>query len=301
MKDRYIYYAFFIIFLFMASAIFQAFGGIIGETDDRVDFLELTDELHIKVARATAAMIPLSNFESPIPDRDGNYTLKKKYLHEKFPNFASSAPMCSDEPFYDQQVGATCSSFLVAPDILVTAGHCVRAEKKCREVLWVFDFNSQDLHSDRKIPQQKVYTCTLIDSHIGEYIDASILRLNRVVIDRSYLQVRTHGKLEDGAEVFTSGFPLGLPLKITTNAKVFRNFHDEFFTAPLDIYEINSGGPVVNANSGLVEGIAVKRPYGDFIKDERRQCMRSFKKEEGDNFPAITKITAPPTLKNFLN
>ena len=39
--------------------------------------------------------------------------------------FGSLYSLAPTEPFYEQPIGAHCTSFLVAPDIVVTAGHCL--------------------------------------------------------------------------------------------------------------------------------------------------------------------------------
>jgi len=41
-------------------------------------------------------------------------------------NYGKEYGLCPEEPFRDQPTGPSCSGFLVTPEIVVTAGHCVR-------------------------------------------------------------------------------------------------------------------------------------------------------------------------------
>jgi hypothetical protein len=52
---------------------------------------------------------------------------------------ASGRPLCSEERFQDEPVfSGVCSAFLVAPDVVVTAGHCVSAPGVCSDMAFVF-------------------------------------------------------------------------------------------------------------------------------------------------------------------
>mgnify|MGYP000991441954 CR=1 FL=1 len=48
--------------------------------------------------------------------------------------------VCTSERFYAQPTSANCSGFLVGKNKLVTAGHCVKTKKDCKENYWVFGY-----------------------------------------------------------------------------------------------------------------------------------------------------------------
>ncbi|PTM00916.1 MAG: hypothetical protein DA407_16075, partial [Bacteroidetes bacterium] len=42
--------------------------------------------------------------------------------------------------FLDQPTVGSCTGFLIAPDIMVTAGHCINSMEDANEYVWVFDY-----------------------------------------------------------------------------------------------------------------------------------------------------------------
>jgi hypothetical protein len=67
---------------------------------------------------------------------DGTSTLQTS-------NFGTDKNLCVGERFRDQPVGAFCSGFLVGPDIIATAGHCVNADN-VTNVRFVFGFRMRN-------------------------------------------------------------------------------------------------------------------------------------------------------------
>jgi len=149
----------------------------------------------------------------------------------------------------------------VAPDLLVTAGHCVQNQKACNDNFWVFDFKMKDQKTMVQIfsPSQ-VYKCVEIISHTYSRTDDdySLIRLDRAVTDRQPLQVRTEGKVSDTASLLLIGHPSGLPMKIADDAIILDNTMTSFFRANTDSFKGNSGSPVFDAETGIVEGILVR-------------------------------------------
>ena len=91
--------------------------------------------------------------------------------------------LCADERFANQPAPGWCTAFLVAPDLLVTAGHCLRDPDICESVAFVFGF--QMLDEDRavtSVPASQVYYCAEILSLTDEGDDDwGIVRLDRPV------------------------------------------------------------------------------------------------------------------------
>lgn len=62
---------------------------------------------------------------------------------------------------------ADCSGFLVAPDIIATAGHCIKTTKDCQNTSVIFDLAYKK--GEYKLPQiiasENIYSCKEIIKH----------------------------------------------------------------------------------------------------------------------------------------
>lgn len=172
-------------------------------------------------------------------------------------------------PYSRQLVLPDCSGFLVADDIIVTAGHCITSTKDCRDNLWVFDYtykNSQKTRIDKKnaVQCKKILKRAFDDDG---WVDYAVIQLDRKITDRPALTFRKEGEVTKGTKVMMIGHPLGLPMKITIGAQVWHTDDQWVFTANLDAFSGNSGSPVLDQETGMVEGILV-RGGEDFIDQE---------------------------------
>ncbi|MBT4793017.1 MAG: trypsin-like peptidase domain-containing protein [Halobacteriovoraceae bacterium] len=224
---------------------------IIYGTDDRVESTNYSDPLFQKLALSTAGQFWYWDLE---PYDEDYYQLPNKILMNEL-------NVCSEERFSNQLALANCTAFLVAPDILVTAGHCIFDQEDCDERPWVFDYNQQSLGKKRLIPKTSVYYCSEILKRVDDKktgADFAILKLHRKVFDRDPLKMRRSGKIKEGEKLVVIGSPSGLPTKISGGAQVFGNDLKHYFKANLDTFGGNSGSPVFNASTGNVEGILVR-------------------------------------------
>jgi V8-like Glu-specific endopeptidase len=240
--------------------------------DDRMDVYQSQDKLLKQLSLSTAAQVSRDNFNS-----DGIlFHLTGKTLEEQ--------GICKSERFSSQIAPADCSGFLVAPDVLVTAGHCVTSMTGCESNYWVFDFaNRKSENNDFTFTSDQVFYCTEIIQQIKDSTslnDFAVVRLNRAVPNRNSLKLRTDGKIDDNAKVAVLGYPTGLPLKITSNASMRDNTDPVFFRMNSDTYGGNSGSAVVDMKTGLVEGILV-RGDTDFVKGDNA-CYSSVIRAESD-------------------
>jgi hypothetical protein len=182
--------------------------------------------------------------------------------------FGTSRNLCGSEPFADQPVGAFCSGFLVEPDVVATAGHCVRAPE-LGQVRFVFGFRMQDATTPTTVvPNSEVYQGVSV---IGRQkieqatgADWSLVRLDRPVPNHPPVVIRPSGKISDNQALHVIGHPVGLPIKFAPGANVRDNSAASVFTANLDTYGGNSGSPVFNNETHQVEGILV-RGETDFV------------------------------------
>lgn len=101
---------------------------IVYGVDNRVEVYEATQQEQ-ELAKSTAGMI---QNEKLIELKDG-YMLPPSTI-------SSDMGLCHSERFSSQPSAVICSGFLVAPDLLVTAGHCIETQDDCNKMSWVFDY-----------------------------------------------------------------------------------------------------------------------------------------------------------------
>lgn len=180
-------------------------------------------------------------------------------------NFGEDFNLCVGERFRDQPIGTFCSGFLVAPDIIATAGHCVNADN-LTDIRFIFGFRMNKSGTvETVINNKEIYRgVELIGrQQVGDGPDWSLVRIDRSVTNHHIASIRRDGKVSDQQTLHVIGHPCGLPAKFAGGAKVRSNLLDGFFVANLDTYGGNSGSPVFNSEH-MVEGILV-RGETDFV------------------------------------
>jgi len=218
--------------------------GIYG-VDNRKDVFE-ADPYARKIARSVAAV-----FGGGLDTADGIVTLP--LLH-----FGTGYSLCPGQKFFDQPVGSFCTASLVAPDLVLTAGHCAPTPASCPGKNFVFGFEmGANGEWPAKVPASDVYTCAeIVASSNGDTRDFAVIRLDRPVTGREPLALNRQAPPGPGAAVFVIGTPMGLPLKVADGARVRKVETDSFMT-DLDTFGGNSGSPVFNGGTGLIEGILI--------------------------------------------
>jgi hypothetical protein len=236
---------------------------IYGE-DGRLDFFEIEDEALLRAADSTVALLLIEDLTD---NGDGTYSIPGE-------RFGDNTRLCSDERFASQPNPAWCSGFLVAPDLVATAGHCLTTTSDCASFAFVFGFRMEGPGEPvLTFPRSQVYFCDgILGRELEVDYDWSIARLDRPVLDHEPLEIRREGMIEDEQGLVVIGHPTGWPVKVAGGARVRENFEDAYFVANLDVYVGNSGSPVLNAESLLVEGVLVGGEE-DFKPDGN--CLRS--------------------------
>ncbi|MBX3021949.1 MAG: trypsin-like peptidase domain-containing protein [Bdellovibrionales bacterium] len=250
--------------LLVVSFNAQALGmNVIYGGDDRADYYQISNSAVRKRADATVALM-----------RAATLRVSGETTYITTNPFGQSFGLCASEPFYNQETAAYCSGFLIAPDTVVTAGHCVRNEASCNNTRFVFGFampNSQNV--PRTVPSAMVFSCKQLVHSVsyaqGE--DFAVVRLDRPVTHVAPLSFRTQGSVSVGEDLMVIGYPLGLPVKIAGGAQV-REVRNEHMVANLDTYGGNSGSAVFNSVTGAVEGVLVR---GEMDWDIENGCRIS--------------------------
>lgn len=238
---------------------------VIYGADDRMDIEDITDPALLALANSTAAMVKSADIQ---PAGNGRSRLRAIAYGPAF-------NLCRDERFFDQPAAADCSGFLVARDVLATAGHCVPSPARCKLNSWVFSFEIDGSGRDMTVVDDAdVYSCKALIGSLQHPngSDWALVKLDRPVAGRAPLALRRSGRIAKGEDVVLIGHPSGLPKKIAGGAQARDTDSSAFFVAETDSYGGNSGSPVFNARTLEVEGILVR---GEVDFEQSGACMRS--------------------------
>lgn len=195
-------------------------------------------------------------------------------------------PLCRDTKFWGQpRASVGCTAFLVAPNIVATASHCL-SEWGHQWSDWrlVFDYQYSNGYSSISpfsfsVRSKDVYApVQLIAKDDGG--DWALLRLDREVpawrpilgVDES--SAPSLPMFSNFIQnVATLGYGAGLPLKYS-NSSAAITFGPSSFLATLDIIGGNSGGPIWNIDTGLAAGLVINEYVDDYVWDTARNCYK---------------------------
>lgn len=228
---------------------------VIYGTDDRIDVYQETNPDRVDWARSTCGLFYADDV---INNGNGTYDISL-YAYS-----VSGYPACSSEPFADQPVSPICSGFLVAPDIIATAGHCFESGDESA-ITFVFGFEMQNASTPvETVSEDNVYFGIelLGRMEVSNGADYAVIRVDRPVVAEGAtpLPIRRNGTIANNTRVGVIGHPAGLPTKIAFgDLTVVRDSSPSgYFITNLDTYGGNSGSAVFNAETGVVEGILVR-------------------------------------------
>ena len=255
--------------------------------DTREEFYEHSDDVFRAVAReSVVALMSAYRF-----DHDAAATS----FHA--PQMRSTVNLCLDEPYARQPAASFCSGVLIAPAVVLTAGHCFPGgDDQCRLTRFVFDYLQEADGVQASIAPDAIYACQslLLQSDVTTLDgiqDWAFVQLDRPVEgDRRPATLRTQfertaegGTLPQpvamGAPVWLAGFPLGVPMKIDAAGPVRlpRARLLDSFSTNVDAFVGNSGSGVWTMEEGehRLAGVLVSGE-SDLIDDPSGQsCKRS--------------------------
>ena len=180
--------------------------------NDRVEYGALSGALKLW-ADATAAVMGNVNVQCP----PGVSTCSLV----TFPfNHVEGGEICADDPLKGQPAAASCTAFLVSPNYIMTAAHCIDPSiAPLVRVVFGFVVNAQGNYPTSALASD-VYRVSGVESWVREVgQDFAIARLDRPVTDRQPLNL-AHAPAapagDIGVRLMMTGHPAGLPLKAVT-------------------------------------------------------------------------------------
>jgi hypothetical protein len=229
---------------------------VIYGVDNRLDLYQVSDVRRLALADSTVALVSTND----VKDVNG-----VSYLNLEAYATSQGTPLCPTERFYKQSLVAFCSGFLVAPNVIATAGHCIHTDtgdmNDCSMTKIVFGFSIDNSNgvTPSSVPTSEVYSCKKIirREETPDAQDYAVIELDRNVVNHTPLKMRTSGDPLMTDQLMVIGHPAGLPTKVADGALI-RSIQPSFIQASLDTYEGNSGSAVFNTRTNEVEGILVR-------------------------------------------
>jgi hypothetical protein len=253
-------------------------------SDVRVDLYKTNDAVK-QGARSIAIVV---NANQIVDAGGGNVAIVPNVagVHTLGDVMASTGrPLCAGEKYREQPSRGRGTAFLVAPDVVATAGH-VAWNSSCDKMRFVFDYGyyedpGTDLGIINEQPGANVYACR--QAHLDPSgRDVAIVQLDRPVTGRFALPLAEGDMPSVGEPAALIGHPTGLPSKFAPPGRVIHKelpapFPGEvyvtdptegFFTN-LGAYQGNSGSPVFAGSA--VAGVLVQGDL-DWVYDDSRGC-----------------------------
>lgn len=242
---------------------------VIYDVDDRKNLYEITDAALLADAEKSACILKKNLLRK---NADGSFTIVPDGSYQ------AVFRLCDEERFKDEPVASFCSGFAIDKDLFVTAGHCIKNEK-VDDLVIVYGYAVNTAGSvNLTIQASDVYQpVKVVARELNEATqnDFCLLKIKGRFQPERIAKIRREGKIADNEDVHVIGYPCGLPMKVTPNGKVFNNSISNYFVTNLDTYGGNSGSPVFNSKTHVVEGILV-RGNKDFQTVTLNNCRRSF-------------------------
>ena len=257
---------------------------LISGRDDRTAPAELADQVFAVAARGYVAALVESELVVGTP---GSPVLDGMPLYE-WHEVSADVPLCRDERFALEPTPAFCSGTLIAPDLLLTAGHCIVTTEDCEATAVVFGFEASSAGVVPPLRAQDIYACDEVLAWSGPDdgdADYALVRLDREVPDREPSRVVLDERsLPVGTQLIMAGHPIGLPLKITPGGRVrpsplgYPLNEPNYFGADIDTFPGNSGSggylSATDAPQPLVGVLSSVVSRDSYVFDERRGCDR---------------------------
>jgi V8-like Glu-specific endopeptidase len=217
-------------------------------------------------------------------------TTHKTLIEGTFLGPTAVAQMCEGEKWYRHRRSfGFCSAFLVGPDLMITAGHCVppNSPKPLANIGVVFDYQTvsanltlgdngrqaEGFQPQTLIPNANYYTIKevltqfLSPSTDPDPRDYAVIRLDRPVTgNRTIRPIRRSGVAEADTAMHLIGHGWGFAKHYSDGP--LRENKTNYWTNTIDAHPGHSGAPVFNSETHVVEGIYVRGFAGSFFQED---------------------------------
>lgn len=247
--------------------------------DDRKEIFQVEDAALKLAAQSTALVIDTYRLKS-INSAEYEFSAS---------NYGEEYNLCSDEPFREQTAAGFCSAFLVAPNKMATAGHCISNQDDCDGASFVFGFGYDVQGKDlSRVSKSQAYSCKRIieRKEVSSGADYALVELDRPV-DAIAPLVIANEEVTPGLGLNVVGHPAGIPTKVGAGV-VRATLPLDYMITNLDTYGGNSGSAVLRATDHAVVGILVR---GETDFEYRGNCRVSKQcTNEGCRGEDVTRI-----------
>lgn len=212
--------------------------------------------------------------------------------------------VCSSERYASQLSGGWCTGFLVASDVVATAGHCIEGLEQLQRVAFVFGYRIDSNGLQNSFTTNDIFYGKEMIDRASFFSDYCLVRLDRVatVTGRKIMKVRVSGTPTESNRVGIIGYPSGLPVKVAFGEySRLVGRQRSLLRANVDAFGGNSGSPLINADADyVVDGILV-RGSPDFEYDPEEQCLKEtiYKNEYAGEYG--TRTTRVKGLMKLVN
>lgn len=259
---------------------------ILGPTDDRVEFFELSTEWQ-DMAKSTVAFVPATKIGKINPlDKNSSWTTSS--IVNSIGNDPQFVPAVhSKYRFINQPILADCTGFMITQDIMITAAHCLpdgyntagikkstyivsdlvyESQKHMTSNSLNFKFSSEQINAIEEVLFWGKPTAPKAVSDT----DYAIVKLKKPFLNIQPLKLKRNYMAAFNAQIGILGYGLGLPLKGNTVGRIAvkTDVQQKIFRTFLDTGGGNSGGPVFDNASRSVIGIYIASP-SDWVPCDR--------------------------------
>jgi S1-C subfamily serine protease len=164
--------------------------------------------------------------------------------------------LCEDEAFYNQPSVGVGTSFIIDEKSMLTALHVLERSLKFYVVVFNYKIITKNGVVNAFVAQDDIY----YPQHIvtkNEELDIVEFSVDRN-FNRPVLQWENSDNIKkEISELYTIGYPSGIPMKIALNASIIEDDHPFYYYTSLDSFQGNSGSPVFNFYTNKVIGVLV--------------------------------------------